>query len=81
MGLLPFLRRIMPRVCVPNYEEREVHEVDDSLYSWFLEQVVLNERSIEDVLISVNPSDQVKLNNYIIYRLLEVDPGYLRPLS
>ncbi len=58
----------------------EEHQVDDSLYSWFLAEVVLEERSIEDVLTNVsNPDDQVKLNNYIIYRLLEVDPGYLHP--
>jgi len=71
------IRRFIVPIVLVGLEE---HQVDDSLYSWFLAEVVLEERSIEDVLTNVsNPDDQVKLNNYIIYRLLEVDPGYLHP--
>lgn len=68
----------MPTVFVG----KEKYQVDDSLYSWFLEEVILNERSIEDVLASIsNPKDQRKINNYIIFRLAEVDPGHLNPSS
>jgi hypothetical protein len=67
----------MPKVHFGS-EGNETHEVDDDLYMWFLDEVLIEEKSIEETINSIiDPEHQRTLNNYIIYRLAEVDPGYV----
>lgn len=68
----------MPSVYTESEPRRRLAYVGRDLYTDFLDQVLIEEKSIETVLSSyTNPDHQRELNNYIINRLAEVDWAYV----
>lgn len=56
---------------------KKICDIDGRLLRDFFEEVLVHDKSIEDVLASYNHPSREALNKYIIHRLAEVDVGYI----
>lgn len=65
----------MPKVV--NSAGKVVAEVDDDLLRDFFDEIFIEEKDFIETLTDYKLGPRSKLVQYIIYRLAEVDPGYL----